>query len=178
MENLRRQLHKGTEICSSIELLGIGEAVRETEEEVEETLLFSKVLVEQKPQLTPSFLSNRLIPFNIKESFLQPAEGRRFVNSSSSKIQSKESFKPALPKIRKIQLDQVFNSFLTQAPSSSTIPRSSQLEKPTLKLKTEATLSFKHVEGTEALDMTEVEVTNAEAESVLLGAFSSLQITS
>ena len=138
MENLRRQLHKGTEICSSIELLGIGEAVRETEDEVEETLLFSKVLVEQKPQLTPSFLSNRLIPFNIKESFLQPAEGRRFVNSSSSKIQSKESFKPALPKIRKIQLDQVFNPFLTQAPSSSTIPRSSQLEKPTLKLKTEA----------------------------------------
>ena len=40
MENLRRQLHKGTKICSSIELLGIGEAVRETEEEVEETLLF------------------------------------------------------------------------------------------------------------------------------------------
>ena len=40
MENLRRQLHKGTEICSSIELLGVGEAVRETEEEVEETLLF------------------------------------------------------------------------------------------------------------------------------------------
>ena len=42
----------------------------------------------------------------------------------------------------------------------------------------EETLSFKHVEGTEALDMTEVEVTNAETESVLLGAFSSLQITS
>ena len=139
---------------------------------------FSRFWWNKSHSLTPSSLSNRLIPFNIKESFLQPAEGRCFVNSSSSKIQSKESFKPALPKIRKIQLDQVFNSFLTQAPSSSTIPRSSQLEKPTLKLKTEATLSFKHVEGTEALDMTEVEVTNAEAESVLLGAFSSLQITS
>ena len=43
MENLRRQLHKGTEICSSIELLGVGEAVREAEEGVEETLLFKLV---------------------------------------------------------------------------------------------------------------------------------------
>ena len=43
MENLRRQRHTGTEICSSIELLGVGEAVREAEEGVEETLLFKLV---------------------------------------------------------------------------------------------------------------------------------------
>jgi hypothetical protein len=47
----------------------------------------------------------------------------------------------------------------------------------------EETLSFKHVDGTEVLDITEAEeATNSEAESVLLGkakrAFSSLQITS
>ena len=31
MENLRRQFHKETKICSSIELLGVGEAAREAE---------------------------------------------------------------------------------------------------------------------------------------------------